>query len=62
MNKTTYHAKFMQSGSIVLCALVLLLCGAQAQQLSYTFTSFDYLSRGERDGLDPPSEPMLVSA
>jgi hypothetical protein len=26
------------------------------------FTSFDYLQRGERDGLDPPSEPELVSA
>jgi hypothetical protein len=26
------------------------------------FTSFDYLERGERDGLDPPSEPVLVSA
>jgi hypothetical protein len=26
------------------------------------FTSFDYLQRGEREGLDPPSEPTLVSA
>ena len=26
------------------------------------FTSFDYLQRGEREGLDPPSEPLLVSA
>ena len=26
------------------------------------FTSFDYLQRGEREGLDPPSEPVLVSA
>ena len=26
------------------------------------FTSFDYLQRGEREGLDPPSEPELVSA
>jgi hypothetical protein len=26
------------------------------------FTSFDYLQRGERQGLDPPSEPELVSA
>lgn len=26
------------------------------------FTSFDYLSGGEREGLDPPSEPVLVSA
>ena len=26
------------------------------------FTSFDYLQRGERQGLDPPSEPTLVSA
>jgi hypothetical protein len=26
------------------------------------FTSFDYLSRGERDGLDPPLDPVLVSA
>ena len=25
------------------------------------FTSFDYLQRGERDGLDPPSEPEFVS-
>ena len=26
------------------------------------FTSFDYLQRGEREGLDPPSDPELVSA
>ena len=26
------------------------------------FTSFDYLQRGEREGLDPPTEPELVSA
>ena len=26
------------------------------------FTSFDYLQRGERQGLDPPSEPTLVCA
>ena len=26
------------------------------------FTSFDYLARGEREGLDPPSEPEFVSA
>jgi hypothetical protein len=25
------------------------------------FTSFDYLSRGEREGLDPTGEPVLVS-
>jgi hypothetical protein len=26
------------------------------------FTSFDYLQRGEREALDPPTEPLLVSA
>jgi hypothetical protein len=26
------------------------------------FTSFDYLARGEREGLDPPSDPEFVSA
>jgi hypothetical protein len=26
------------------------------------FTSFDYLSRGEREGLDSPAEPVLISA
>jgi hypothetical protein len=26
------------------------------------FTSFDYLLRGERDGLDAPGEPVLISA
>ncbi len=26
------------------------------------FTSFDYLERGEREGLDPQIEPLLVSA
>jgi hypothetical protein len=26
------------------------------------FTSFDYLKRGERDGLETPGEPVLVPA
>jgi len=26
------------------------------------FTSFEYLHRGEREGLEPPGEPMLVPA
>jgi hypothetical protein len=30
--------------------------------IQYAFTSFDYLQRGEREGLDPRMEPELVSA
>jgi probable HAF family extracellular repeat protein len=42
MTKTTLYAKVGQSARMALCALVLLLSGAQAQELSYTFTSFDF--------------------
>lgn len=36
------------------------LCDAIGARNAYT--SFDYLSRGEREGLDPPGEPVLVGA
>ena len=34
----------------------------QIMKIPNAFTSFDYLQRGEREGLDPPQEPELITA